>query len=490
MTPLGTELASLDGIAQAELVKAGELSPRDLVTGAIERVEALNPQINAVTIPLFEKALTAADRDPGQGSSQPFGGVPIVIKDNAAAAGEPRYRGMRLLRDLGWIENHDSFAVARLRQAGFISIGRANLPELAGGITTEPLAHGPCRNPWNVEHSVGGSSGGSAAAVAAGLVPVAHGTDGGGSVRIPASLCGVVGLKPSRGRISMGPEFTDTEGLSTASVLTRSVRDTAAAIDSIAGSVAGDPWTAPPLRGSLLDAVARDPAPLRIGVWTPSGDPSSSVHPDCSAACEAVADLLVSLGHKVEASHPKELTAAVTPSFFAVATALIAWEVADISRYTDRQITEADVEPVVWKAVEAGRQVSAVAYQDAIAEIRSTSRRFAAWWDEGWDLLLSPTVAQPPWPLGAVSPPTPEDPWPDVRPWIPFTPQFNLSGLPAISLPLHWSTAGLPIGVQLGARLGREDQLLAVAGQLERARPWSHRWPACSISALSRPGTA
>jgi amidase len=457
------------------LVTKGELTPFDLVSTAIQRIEDLNPSINAVTIKLFDRALDAA-RAPGL-ETRLFAGVPTLLKDTTAAAGEPRYWALKVLQDAGWVEDHDSYLVARLRDAGLVSLGRTNLPELAGGISTEPRLWGPCRNPWDLERSVGGSSGGSAAAVASGMVPIAHGTDGGGSVRIPASICGIVGLKPTRGRIPIGPDFSDTEGFSVPSVLTRSVRDTAAAVDAVSGHAPGDPWYAPPLAHSLTEALNIKPGRLRIGMWYQTRSFGSDVHPDCVAACEDAGRLLESLGHIVEPAYPEALDASFSPAFMVVATSIIRWELLHIGKIIGRPVEETDVDPVIWRASLAGSQVMGEQYTQAIADLRDHGRRFASWWSQGWDILLTPTIAVPPYLLGTTSAPTPDSPWPDIQSWVPFSGIFNQTGLPAISLPLATNAAGLPIGIQLGANLGREDLLISVAAQLERARPWADRWP-------------
>jgi amidase len=486
---LAADTAGLDATDQAELVAAGQLSAVEVVQAAIERIEALDPAINAVVIRRFEKAL--ADARDIQGEARPFGGVPTVFKDVTAAAGEPRTFSVSALRDVDNLDHDNSNVVAAMSAAGFVNLGKASMPQLAGGISTEPAMWGPCRNPWNLDYSVGGSSGGSAAAVAAGMVPIAHGTDGGGSVRIPASLCGLVGLKPTRGRISLGPDFTDTEGFTVASVLTRSVRDTAGAIDAISGYRPGDPWYAPPLARSLTEALRDDPPRLRVGVWTPSADFHARVDPSCAKACADVGATLESLGHYVDAAYPKILDGGMTAAFMTCATSVIAREVTDLERLVGREFTAEDLEPVLWAAGQIGKLITGVQYQAAIASIRADCRQFTQWWHDGWDLLVTPTLAVPPYPIGATSAPSADTPWPDVNPWIPFTGHFNLAGLPAISLPLATAADGLPIGVQLGAAIGREDVLIAVAGQLERAQPWQDRWPEHSyVGKLTRPASA
>ena len=285
------ELATLDATAQAELVRVGTLTPCELVDAAIDRIERVNPKLNAIIIPLFEKA---RDQARGKIPAGPFRGVPFVVKDIVChTAGDPYHCGLRVLRDLGWTEQEDTYLAMRYRAAGFVFVGKSNLPELATCPTTEPLAYGPTRNPWDPKRSTGGSSGGSAAAVASGMVPVAHGNDMGGAIRIPGSACGLVGLKPSRGRTTLGPDCGELWwALTHEHVLTRSVRDSAGVLDAVAGPAPGDPYTAPPFRWPLLDELGQPPGRLRIGFRTrlPSGE--GEPHPDCRAAVVKTARLL------------------------------------------------------------------------------------------------------------------------------------------------------------------------------------------------------
>jgi amidase len=274
----------------------------------------------------------------------------------------------------------------------------------------------------------------------------------------------------------MGPDFSDTEGFSVASVLTRSVRDTAAIVDAISGPAPGEAWQAPPLARSLRESLTADPGHLRIGMWHQTASFLADVHPDCVAACEQAGRLLESLGHTVEPAYPQPLDNTFSAAFLVLATSLIAWEVQHVGKILGRPLEEADVDPVIWAASMVGSQLTSVQYQQAVADMRAESRRFLAWWSEGWDLLLTPTLAVPPYLLGSTAPPSPDSPWPDLQPWIPFTGLFNLTGQPAISLPLTNNDAGLPIGIQLGAALGREDVLISVAAQLEQACPWADRW--------------
>ncbi len=474
------EIGSLDATAQAELVHRGDVTPLELVDAAIARIEAVNPQINAVITPLFERARAQARG--GGVPNTPFRGVPFLLKDLVChSAGDPFHAGMRLLRNLRWVEEADTYLAAKFRAAGFIFVGKTNVPELGPLPTTEPEAYGPTRNPWDLRRSSGGSSGGSAAAVAAGLVPAAHANDGGGSIRIPASACGLVGLKPSRGRTSLGPDYGEMwAGLVAEHAVTRSVRDTAAILDAVAGPMPGDPYGAPPPARPFREEVGREPGRLRVGVMTGAPAMISAVHRDCAAAAEDAARLLASLGHAVEPSHPAALDEVEFSRM--LGTLVSSWTARDLdywSARTGRPIGAADVETYTWALAEMGRSVSAVQYIEAVNWLQGYTRRLAQWWTDGFDLLLTPTLAEPPPVLGDFAP-TPADPLRGLMrstPLAAFTAPFNATGQPAISLPLCWNAEGLPIGVQLVAAYGREDVLIRVAAQLEQARPWVDKWP-------------
>ncbi len=474
-----TDLARMDATAQAALVRSGEVSAEELVEAAIARIEQLNPELNAVIHPLFEKGMEAAR---GDLPDAPFRGVPFLLKDLAAnSAGDPMHEGMKHLRDIGWTEKEDTELVRRFRAAGLVILGHTNTPELGILPTTEPETYGATRNPWDTERSPGGSSGGSAAAVAAGMVPVAHGNDGGGSIRIPAAACGLVGLKPSRGRVSLAPHFGDImTGLVAEHVVTRSVRDCAAILDLTQGIAPGDPYAAPtPLR-SYREEVGADPGSLRVGLATAPPGGQFEVHPDCVAGAEAAGAQLESLGHSVEASYPASLDdPAYTERFIQRWTAGVAWNLDYWSRRTGAEVTEEGVEGLTWALAEMGRSFSGAEYLSALEYQQRSARDAAAWWEEGFDLLLTPTMGEPPTELGAFAP-EPGNPASPIFRSIPtagFTAYWNATGQPAISLPLHQSPEGLPIGVQLVAAYGREDLLFRVAAQLEEAHPWAERVP-------------
>lgn len=481
MSPVHTadELGALDATAQADLVRRAEVSPVEMVQAAVERAQQRNPSVNAIIHERFERALAeAATVEP---AAAPFAGVPIVVKDyGCAIAGEPHGRGTALLRDAGYRADHDDAITRRLRGAGFVIIGRTNTPELATTITTEPAAFGPSRNPWSLAHSTGGSSGGSAAAVAAGVVSLGHGGDGGGSIRIPASECGLVGLKPSRGRISNAPDAGEGwAGWSVEGVLTRSVRDTAAALDALTGYEPGDPSTAPPWPRPLRDEAGADPGRLRVGVLDHPVGPGSEGHPECAAAARAAAALLSDLGHDVVEAWPAALE---DPEFnrryVTVVAAHVAVEVRQLAELVGRALEPGDLEPDNERLAEIGRTITAEAYLDALAGQQLWSRRVLGWWHgqddgQGFDLLLTPTLAEPPPLLGHLSGPESGG---RLRRLLQYTSQFNVTGQPAISLPLHITGDGLPIGVQLVAAAHREDVLVRVAAQLEQARPWTGPW--------------
>jgi amidase len=487
MGAMADPLSLLDATAQAELVRRGELKPLELVDAAIARIERLDPELGAVITRQFERAraaAVAADLPAG-----PFRGVPILLKDlGAHLAGDPVHCGMRALKRAGWREPGESYFAERLRLAGLISLGRTNTPELGILPTTEPEAYGPTRNPWQRAHSSGGSSGGSAAAVAAGLVAAAHASDGGGSIRIPASHCGLVGLKPTRGRASFGPGIGERwAGCSSEGFVTRSVRDTAALIDVVSGPRPGDPYSAAPPPRPFASEVGAPPGRLRIGAML-RAPREVALAPECRDAVSAAARQLEALGHHVEEAHPAALDETegvrgfVTAVAVGTARALDAW-----GARIGAPIGKGDVEPLTWALAEMGRATSAVQYLAAIEGNHAHARRVADWWQRGFDLLLTPTCAAAPPPLGHFAS-TPENPlagYANAMPFGIFTSPWNIAGQPAISLPLHQTREGLPIGVQLVAEVGGEGLLLRVAAQLEQAVPWAGRLPPLHASHYS-----
>jgi amidase len=466
----------MDATEQAALVRRGEVSSVELVEAAIERIEAIDPALNAVIIRWFDEARGSATHLP----SGAFQGVPFLLKDLwAHYAGQPLTNGCNALKKTLPPSAADTTLVSRFRKAGLNIAGRTNSPEFGSLPTTEPTAWGATRNPWNLEHSPGGSSGGSAAAVAAGLVPFAHASDGGGSIRIPASCCGLVGLKPSQGRITLGP-FRDESNLGVELCVSRSVRDTAALLDAVRGPGVGDTVIAPAPRRPYVDELDADPGQLRIGLLDthPLG---GELHDDCREAVRAAASLLESLGHRVEHGFPEALANRdFGRRFSALWSTNMGVSVKRIEAQLGRPLTDDDdVEPVNRAQVEFARNVNAIDYALALAATVEFRRSVQQWWADGWDLLLTPTLAEPPAAIGtfANDPDAPLTPMVRAAAYVPFTPPFNSSGQPAINLPLHWNNAGLPIGVQLVAAYGREDVLLRVAAQVETATPWAHRRP-------------
>jgi amidase len=474
------DLASLDAMAQAELVRTGQITPVELVEAAIVRIEKLNPELNAVIHSLFDQALDQArSRDLPNG---PFRGVPMVVKDLIChTAGDPFHEGMRFLKERGWVEREDTYLAAKFRAAGFVFVGKTNVPELGILPATEPEAYGPTHNPWNTGHSTGGSSGGSAAAVASGMVAVGHATDGGGSIRIPASECGLLGLKPSRGRTSYGPDFGDLmAGLDVQHVLTRSVRDSAAILDAVAGPMPGDPYAAPMPVRPFAEEVGADPDRLRIGFFTDAPGGTTDTHPDCLMAVDHVARLLESLGHIVEPSAPGGMSdPEYISQFLTLWASGFAWELDRWSQKTGTPIAAEEVEPLTWALAEMGRSYTGANLLQAVEWLQGGARRIGEWFASGFDLLLSPTIAEPPPPLGEFQQP-PDNPLQAIfraASIVPFTPVYNATGQPAISLPLYWNDEGLPIGVQVAAPYGREDVLIRISSQLEQARPWADHLP-------------
>jgi amidase len=475
MGSLADETRWLDAVDQAALVRSGDVTSTELLDAAIERIEAIDPHLNAVIIRWFEHARSVAPDLP----DGPFRGVPFLLKDLwAHYAGQPLTNGCRALANELPLSPADTTLVSRFRQAGLNIAGRTNSPEFGSLPTTEPLAWGPTRNPWNLDHSPGGSSGGSAAAVASGMVPFAHASDGGGSIRIPASCCGLVGLKPSQGRISLGP-FRDESNLGVELCVSRTVRDTAALLDAVHGPGVGDTVIAPAPARAYAVEIGADPGRLRIGLLDdhPLGE---ALHLDCRVAVRAAAALLESLGHYVEPGFPSALANRdFGRRFSALWSTNMGVSVQRIETQLGRTTTDDDIELVNRAQVAFARDVSAVDYALALAATVEFRRAVQQWWTEGWDLLLTPTLAEPPAPIGAFvnDESAPMRPMVRAAAYVPFTPAFNSTGQPAINLPLHWNDAELPIGVQLVAAYGREDILLRVAAQLEAAQPWAHRHP-------------
>jgi amidase len=482
---MSEDLARLDAVAQAELVRHGDATPLELVDAAIARVEKLNPALNAVILPAFERAREQAAAQTGSRASRasrPFLGVPFLMKDlGGQEAGQPYHAGMRLLKDASWVESETSHFASRVRETGFVCLGRTNTPELGLAPTTEPEAYGPTRNPWSPEHSPGGSSGGAAAAVASGMVPIAHASDGGGSIRIPAAHCGLVGLKPSRGRSSFGPALGERwNGFSCELVVSRSVRDTAAFLDVVSGPMAGDPYFAPPPRRLFYAEAATEPERLRIGLLASGPRQGVETHPACVEAARIAARALEGLGHQVEESHPEAFEdPECARHYVTVVASNVARALDAAGEKVGRPVAEEDVEVMTWAIAKLGRATSAAALLASLEWVHRFGRRMAAWWEGGFDLLLCPTTAEPPPRLGefASTPDAPLRGFLRAAPFGAYTFPINQTGQPAISLPVHTTDAGLPVGAMLVAPYGREDRLIQVAAQLEGACAWAERRP-------------
>jgi amidase len=468
------EYVSLDAVAQAELVAAGEVQPAELEAAARAAIAAVNPQVNAVV------ETWPADDAPHPGGA--LAGVPFLIKDvGVTMAGKRMEAGSRLAA--GHVAGADSFLMARLRRAGLVTLGRTATPELAYSITTEPMLYGPTRNPWDPGRSAGGSSGGSGAAVASGMVPLAHATDAAGSLRIPASYNGIFGLKPTRGRVSLGPGADEQfSGLAVQGCLSRTVRDSAALLDRIRGPEPGDPYFAQQPARPYTEEVTRDPGSLRIGVLAQAWGGRRTVAPVLDAL-DTTVRLLGELGHRVDEAG---VGLGLDWDQFVRANAQVwsanlAATVDEIAGASGRPVDPTTLEPVTLAGYHYGRQVGAAEFVAALAMRNSVSRRLAAFFDS-YDVLLTPTVPELPLPLGTYA----EDADTlDGPGWIervfdrsPFTVAFNVAGTPAMSVPAGADPGtGLPIGLQFAAGYGREDLLFRLAGQLEQAAPWSDRTP-------------
>lgn len=484
-----------DAMGLAELVHRGEMTPAELVEEAIARIEEVNPKINAVIHPMYDIAREAARRPLPDG---PFAGVPFLLKDLLAAyAGVPMRCGSRFLRD--FVPQHDSEIVRRYKSAGVLFLGKTNAPEYGIMPYTEPELFGPTNNPWDVTRTAGGSSGGSAAAVAARVVPMAHGNDGGGSIRIPAACCGVFGFKPTRARTPIGPAIAEAwHGLSIDHVLTLSVRDSAAMLDATAGPDVGAPYVAPPPGGSYLEEVGRDPGKLRVAFTTKPLLPAT-IHPDCVRGVEQTAALLEELGHQIEEDAPAIDGEAFARAFLTMVCGETRAEIEDLEELTGRRATPPDFEASTWALGMLGRHIPAVDFSRAVRLLKNTGRRVGAFF-ERYDVLLTPTLSQPPFITGSLQPKGAERRAmeilcrlnagfllnalvsvdalaADVFAFIPFTPVFNATGQPAMSVPLVWNDEGLPIGMHFVGRFGDEATLFRLAGQLEKARPWFLRRP-------------
>lgn len=467
------EYGKHDALGLAQLIAKKKITAVEVMDAAISRAETLNPKLNAIVFKAYDEARAAAIRGAG---NVVFAGVPMLLKDmRANVIGWPNRSGSRYVPATP--STYESTLVTRFKAAGLIPFGKTNVPEFGILPTTECKLYGPARNPWNLSHSPGGSSGGSAAAVAAGIVPIAHATDGGGSIRIPASACGLIGLKVSRGRLTQGPGAADaTGGLSVDGVVTKSVRDTAAALDATCALDFGDPYFAPPPEGSYLEGIKRKPRRLRIAVSTKMLN-GVEHDPEVTSAVNTTGRLCESLGHAVEESDPPIDAGALVNAFSTIWSANVAYTLDTLAQQTGKKPSLDVVEGLTMGLYELGKSVSAAEFISARQTMTKAGRQIAAW-HETYDVWLTATLGRPPMEIGTI----------DIDEtnvlkgfapnfgYVPFTSMQNSTGTPGINIPLNWSKSGLPLGVQFTARIGGEMTLLKLAAELEKASPWMHRY--------------
>jgi len=463
-----------DAVGLAELVARGDVSADELLDEALARMETLNPALNAVVIPMAEQARATLKAGVPAG---PLSGVPFLVKDLALNyAGVPTTHGCQLFAEN--VPARDSELMRRYKNAGLVTFGKSASPEFGLTTTTESILFGQTRNPWNLEHVAGGSSGGASAAVAAGMLPLAHASDGGGSIRIPAACCGLFGLKPSRGRMPFGPDVGEGwSGMSTMHAVSRSVRDSATLLDASDGADLGAPYPAPPKARPYREELEREAAPLRIALLeeTFNGLPTA---PDCLEAVRDAAKLCESLGHRVEAAKFSIDSQALASASQTIMGGNVASLLDDRAEALGRELREDDIEPFTWITVQGARERSAADYARAIRGIHTMGRQVENFLQD-FDMILSPTMGAPPEKLGVLALSNPDLPTLVTRllTSVGYTQVFNASGHPAMSVPLCWNAKGLPIGIQFAARLGEEGALFRLAGQLEKARPWAERRP-------------
>lgn len=468
------EYANYDGLGLAKLVKDKKVKPVELVDAAIDRIERHNPKLNAVVWTMYDRARDMAKKKLPDGA---FKGVPFLLKDIMAfMEGVPTRQGSAFIPAFPWPNN--STLTNRYLAAGLVPLGKTNVPEFGLIPTTESRLYGAARNPWNLNHSTGGSSGGSAAAVAAGIVPFAHANDGGGSIRIPASCCGLVGLKPTRARNPQGPEMGDImNGLCADHVVSRSVRDTAAALDATAGHDPGDPYYAPPQAKSYLAASKKEPGKLKIA-FAAKGMGGQPLHADCVAAVNQAAKLCKSLGHKVEEAYPEFSWDALVGPFMTIWTSGLASLIDQVAGLTGREPSLNDIEGLSYGLYQEGKKVTGSQYLLAVGHIQQAARSIAKF-HEKYDAWLTPTLGLPPLKLGTIdiNEQDAQKAFAPIIEYVPFTAVQNATGQPAINVPLYWNSDNLPVGVQFVGRFGDEVTLLQLAAQLEKAAPWKDKRP-------------
>ncbi len=477
-----SDLMFRGAVELAAMVRSGEISARELTELSLERIEEHNPSLNAFVEVDSERALQTADRI-APGDERPFAGVPVAVKNNRPVAGLRLTYGCALMER--YVCDYDHNVTRRLRDAGFVIVGTTTLPEYGILPVSEARIFGPTRNPWDLERTPGGSSGGAAAAVAAGLVPVAHGNDGGGSIRIPAACCGLVGLKPARGRISVAPELGDSS-LGIDGMLTRTVADSAALLDVLAGYEPGDATWAPPPARPFADAATADPGRMRIAYSKQTPSPDATLDPIAARGADEAMELLRSLGHDVVEIDPPWRQDGLSELFGMVFSSQIALSIgysANVSGKGPEGVEASDMEPMSWAIFSMIRKLGTLQQQAAVVQLQAYARRLVAW-QADYDALLTPALAERPLPLGTLDTAA-EDPMSTFTRsglFTPYTPVFNATGQPAISLPLYEGEDGLPLGVQIVGRPAGEERLLALATQLEAAQPWAARRPPVAVS--------
>lgn len=474
LSGLAAEYDKYDALGLAELIAKKQIKPLELLHALRQRLEAVNPQLNAFSQLFFDKAEAQIKQGLPKG---PFHGVPFALKDlGQYLTGTITSAGSRVWKDS--VATYDSTLVQRYKQAGLVIFGKTTSPELGLTTTTESVLYGQTQNPWNLERTSGGSSGGTAAAVAARILPAAHGSDGGGSIRIPASCCGLFGMKPTRGRVPLGPaQFEGWNGCSHHHALTISVRDSAALLDATAGMELGSPYFSPPPVRPFLQEVGAPPGKLRMALIleTPSGTPLAA---ECKQAALDAAKLCESLGHNVEEKPWPIDGAAMRAAFLTVIQVSLARTLDDAAQTLGRPLTEKDVEPVTWSMMQAGRAITSLAYSRAIATCHQVGLAMAKF-QQHYDVILNPTLAKPPVQLGALSlsPASINAFTKEVTEFGPYTALYNVTGQPSMSVPLSWTNDGLPVGLMFSGRFGADATLFRLAAQLEKARPWALRRP-------------
>jgi amidase len=468
------ELAEFDGLGQAELVRSGEITALELAEAALERIGLVDPLLGSVVWRMtdLDRQLARLHRD---GASSPLAGVPTLLKDlGSHYAGEPERCGSRFTSE--FVPDHDSELVIRMRQAGLVIVGKSSTSEF--GNANETTLPGPTNNPWDLRRSTGGSSAGAGAAVAAGLVPLAHGSDGGGSIRWPAAWCGLFGLKPTRGRNTLGPDAAEgCVGLPVAHVLTRTVRDSAAALDALSGPIAGDPFVPPQGDGSFLEAAVRPPGGLRIGfsVDAPDGQP---VDDACRQAVMVAARSCEALGHIVEEAAPSYDVESLVAEFENITFDGNAASADDWSDRLGHPANDEDIEPLSWFLIERGRRRSASQHVRSVGRLQRLARNAAAFFST-YDAFLTPANPTPPTRHEELTPTrgNVEEIWRRELGGGIFLLLANVTGFPAMSVPLHWSSDDLPVGAHFLGNFAREDVLFSLGTQLEQSVPWTDRRP-------------